>query len=166
MKSVIIVLGSPNDDEGKLSPIAICRCKQALKEFEKNKCVQVICTGGFGENFNTTLKPHGFYTQQYLIEKGIPKEQFLPIPESRFTLEDATLAKPIIDKNHITDIILVTSDFHMPRAKLVFAEIFKSITPQVNFIYAPSKTLLPATELASLYAHEKKAIVREIKNIG
>jgi uncharacterized SAM-binding protein YcdF (DUF218 family) len=161
INTVIIVLGSPNDDEGNLSPTAISRCQQAKLEFDKNNNVQILCTGGFGASFNTTTKPHGFYTKQYLMNKGIIESVFLPIVESRFTLEDARLSKTVLEQENITEVILVTSDFHMARAKLVFNYVF----PKINFTYSPAVTLLPAVDLIRLRDHEKKAILRELENI-
>jgi hypothetical protein len=48
---VIVVLGSPNDDEGKLSGIAMERCFQAVAEFEKHPGYAVMPTGGWGAHF-------------------------------------------------------------------------------------------------------------------
>ena len=65
-KSVIIVLGAPNDSEGNLSAIAIERCQQALIEYAQNPGAKILPTGGWGEHFNTTDKPHSHYLRQYL----------------------------------------------------------------------------------------------------
>ena len=78
MKTVIIVLGSPNDAQGNLSDIALSRCEQAYGEFVKQPTAFVHCTGGFGA-FNVTDQPHGFYTKQYLMHKGIPADKFLDV---------------------------------------------------------------------------------------
>ncbi|MBU2893075.1 YdcF family protein [Colwellia sp. D2M02] len=160
MNSVIIVLGSPNDEQGNLSALGIARCEQAWQEYTKNPDTKVLCTGGFGASFNVTNQPHSFYTREYLINKGVPKTQFLPLVLSRFTLEDATLAKIVIEAAQITDAVLVTSDFHMTRAKFIFSYVF----PTIQFSYAPALTILAADELAALHEHENKAMLREYKN--
>jgi uncharacterized SAM-binding protein YcdF (DUF218 family) len=161
MSSVIIVLGSPNDDNGNLLPIAISRCEKALLEYNRIDECKILCTGGFGQHFNVTTLPHGEYVQNYLIDKGVPHSSFLEIALSSFTLEDATLAEPILVNHGITHIVLVTSEFHMERAKLVFNHVL----PNFSFDYAEAETLVSAVELQRLREHEEKAIKRDLLNI-
>ena len=161
MTCAIIVLGSPNDPLGNLLPIAISRCEKALQEYYRIGDCKILCTGGFGQYFNVTNNPHGRYVQQYLERKGIASTAFLEIALSAFTLEDATLAKPILQKNAITDVVLVTSDFHIKRAELVFSHIL----PEINFEYATATTLVTDVEFERLVEHEKKAIKRELVNL-
>lgn len=157
MKTAIVVLGSQNDENGALSPIAQARCDKALQVYKMYPSSLVLCTGGFGANFNVTAQPHGYYTRQYLIEKGIAAGVFLDIAASRFTIEDATLSKPILDEKGISSFKVVTSDFHMPRVKLIFKQFFSHYT--VEFIEAD--TPLPKTAIQRLIAHEAFAIERE-----
>lgn len=161
MAYAIIVLGSPNDQLGNLLPIAISRCEIALQEYHRIGDCKILCTGGFGQHFNVTNMAHGQYVQCYLESKGIPHSAFLEIALSAFTLEDATLAKPILQKNAITDVVLVTSDFHIKRAQLVFNHIL----PQINFEYTAAKTLVTDVEFELLIEHEKNAIKRELVNL-
>ena len=78
VNGVILVLGSPNDAQGHLSSIALERCSQALAEFRKNPGYAVLPTGGWGEHFNTTDKPHGFYVRRELQTRGFPNQPFCP----------------------------------------------------------------------------------------
>jgi len=160
MSCAIVVLGSPNDKDGKLLPIAISRAEAALVEFKTNRNYKLLCTGGFGEHFNLTNIPHGQYLQEYLISKGVPSSSFIEIAHSSFTLQDATLSKPILQRHAITHCILVTSDFHMERAKLVFNQVF----PNVDFVYSSAETLVSEDEFQKLIEHEQKAIIRELHN--
>jgi len=160
MSCAIVILGSPNDKHGNLLSIAISRAEAALAAYNKTNDFKLLCTGGFGEHFNLTNIPHGQYMQEYLTDNGIPSSAFIEIALSSFTLEDATLSKPILDKYSITRCILVTSDFHMERAKLVFNQIM----PDKDFEYLEAKTLLSEVELQKLIKHEKNAISRELVN--
>ncbi len=160
MTCAIVVLGSPNDKHGNLLPIATSRAQAAFAQYNKMSECKILCTGGFGEHFNITIIPHGQYIQEYLIDKGIPSSSFIEIATSSFTLEDATLSKPILEKYYITRCILVTSDFHMERAKLVFNQIM----PNMDFEYVAAKTLVDEVEFQSLITHEKSAIKRELAN--
>lgn len=140
---VIIILGSPNDEKGNLSNIALSRCNHAIEVHSFYPDASILCTGGFGEHFNTTKKAHGFYTSNYLKSKGIPESRFLDIALSSYTFEDATLSRPILYSVNAKNIILITSDFHMERAFLLFSHIM----PDINFKKSPSKTFLPENEL-------------------
>ena len=161
MSRVIIVLGSPNSDDGQLFAIGIARCEQAFLEFNKYPDAKILCTGGFGQLFNRTNLPHYVYTQRYLQNKGLVVADFLPPALSAYTFEDATSAQPILAKYDTKQATLVTSDFHMARAKLIFSHVM----PDINFEYAAAKADLPEAELAKLVAHEHQAIIREKANL-
>ena len=161
MSCAIVILGSPNDEDGNLLPIAISRAETALEAYKKVGQCKLLCTGGFGEHFNLTRTPHGQYIQDYLISKGVPTSSFIEIALSSFTLEDATLAKPILEQHAITRCILVTSDFHMERAKLVFNHVF----PDLDFKYSEAETKVDKDEFQKLAKHEKNAIEREKINL-
>ena len=61
MNKLIMVLGAPNDDNGQLSPIAIDRLYRAYDLATCYSTAKIICTGGKGEHFNNTTKPHYYY---------------------------------------------------------------------------------------------------------
>lgn len=153
---VIVVLGSPNDAEGQLSSIALERCAQALSEFEKRPGYAILPTGGWGEHFNTTDKPHGFYVRRELLTRGIPESAFLPCAESSNTIEDASLSRPILDAYPNADLIVITSDFHAARAQFLFEREF----PERRIASSTSATNLPPDELAQRQDHERKALKR------
>ena len=155
-KIAIVVLGSPNDADGKLSSIALERCRQALAEYSHHPDACILPTGGWGEHFNTTDKPHGHYTRLYLTTQGVPESQFLECAESANTVQDASLAKPIIERHGITELIIVTSDFHIPRAQFLFQREF----PDIRLTFSAAKTNLPEEDLLRLRNHEEKALAR------
>ena len=156
MKTAIIVLGSPNDALGNLSTIAIERCRQALLEYRRTPAAKIIATGGWGAHFNTTEHPHGYYARKHLEAQGVPAEDILECVESANTVEDARLCRPVVKRHRITDLIVVTSDFHVPRARFLFDQAFRK--PRLT--YSASKTHLPADELARLKQHEEMALAR------
>lgn len=159
MKGVIILLGAPNDERGRLSSIARERCEQVILEYKKHPDYKILPTGGFGPHFNVTNKPHGFYSSRYLISKGIPKEDILEGVESSSTLEDADFSWPIIQKSGVERVIVVTSDFHVPRAQIIFKRKFVEIA----LSFAGSKTHLSKKELGELKLKEKGAI-KKLRN--
>ena len=156
MNGTVILLGAPNDDTGKLSSLAVERCREALKVYEHRVGFSILPTGGFGEHFNRTAKPHAYYTRNFLLENGVPTKDILEPALSSFTLEDAALSRPIVDRYGIKDLIVVTSDFHLRRVKLIFERTFKGYT----LSFRGSKTNLQQDELSALVAHEEQATAR------
>lgn len=159
-KGVIVVLGSPNDVEGNLLSVALERCSQALVEFQKHPEYALLPTGGWGEHFNTTDKPHAYYLKQKLLGLGIPEPAFLPFAESSNTMEDASLSRPILAIFPTAELIVVTSDFHAARARFLFAREF----PDRRITISESATFLPPDVLNRLRSHEKKALGKLTQN--
>lgn len=156
----IVVLGAPNDADGTLSSLARERCQQALSEYSRHPDAYLLPTGGWGEHFNTTDKPHGYYTRRYLMAHGIPEQQFLECAESANTVEDAAIAKPIVERHKITELIVVTSDFHIARAQFLFLREF----PNTPLSFSAATTNLPEDDLKQRKAHEEKALARLRQN--
>lgn len=160
--SVIIVLGAPNDDQGNLSDIALSRCQTALKAYRESPQSKLLLTGGFGAHFNQTDTPHAMHGQRYLISQGVPETAFTDIALSRFTFEDATLAIAIIEKLQCRELCVVTSEFHMPRAKLIFSQIFANLA----LSYLEAATPVSADKLQLLMQHELSVMDREKANLA
>ncbi|HRU19928.1 MAG TPA: YdcF family protein [Kiritimatiellia bacterium] len=155
-KLAIVILGAPNDAEGNLSSIAIERCQRALTEYAANPDAKMLPTGGWGDHFNTTDKPHGYYTRQYLMAHGVPERNILECAESANTIQDAQLVRPIVRRHEIDALIVVTSDFHIPRARFLFEREF----PDLRLSFSAAQTHLPEEELGRLKEHEAKALAR------
>ena len=115
-----------------------------------------MCTGGFGDHFNTTDKPHHYYSMKYLVEKGIPEAAFLDAPLSSNTIEDFQLIKDLVITENPDVLTVITSDFHMKRAQILCNRIINYA--KVIFIPAPSS--LSKEELVPLIEHETSAIKR------
>ena len=153
---VIIVLGAPNDETGRLSERALERAERALEEFHDHPGYRILTTGGYGAHFNTTSKPHGCYSRQYLIGKGVPENAFLPVAESTNTPEDARLSKPILEPLGVRELRIVTSDFHVARARFCFEREF----PSHPLVFCPATTIATEAERQRLHDHETRALAR------
>lgn len=156
MKSIILLLGSPNDDKGNLSTTAVNRIECAYHLYAENRDMLFLCTGGFGEHFNVTNQPHAFYAKQELIKLGADENAFLPFVLSGNTYEDFTLSKPLIEKELPDVLFIVTSDFHMERVKL----LHKRIIDYPRTVFLSAQSTLPKEELSLLIKHEREAIKR------
>jgi uncharacterized SAM-binding protein YcdF (DUF218 family) len=155
---ILIVLGAPNDPSGNLSKIAIDRLDACFNLYEKNK--RILCTGGWGQQFNTSEEAHATYAKRYLIEKGVSENDFLELALSSNTVEDAAKVKEIISNLEHPQLTVITSAYHVDRVKLIFRQVLKNY----DIHYVGVKSDLPEEQLNILIKHEKKAIQSIRKN--
>ena len=94
MQKVVVVLGSENLPDGILGSIAKDRLNKCIAVFSEE--YHILCTGGWGDHFNTTEKSHASYAIEYLIGKGISKAFILPPILSGHTVEDAVMIKDFL----------------------------------------------------------------------
>lgn len=114
----------------------------------------MMVTGAFGLNFNTTSRPHAFYLEKYLRQHGIPAGDILPFVPSHNTVEDARLSRAVVPQYGCKEIVVVTSDFHLPRVRYLFQKMFAGY----NLQFVGSKTVISAEELRVLQEHERKSL--------
>src|SRR6185503_13510096 len=123
-KEVIIVLGAPNDDSGVLSDIARQRAQLAGLEYYRRPQCKVVLTGGFGAHFNTSPKPHASHLAEFLRGAGIPAVDLIECGTSSNTVEDAVHSKRLLDGMPHHCPLVITSDFHVRRATLIFRAVY------------------------------------------
>ena len=151
-KEVLVVLGSPNSPSGELSDISKSRLDYCRKMFTKG--LLILCTGGWGPHFNTSDKPHAFYGKEYLMGNGLSVEAFLEIALSGNTVDDAVKLKAILSNHSNVKLIVITSDYHIERVKLIFNEILDKY--EMSFVGVESN--MEAEKLRQLIEHENNAI--------
>ncbi len=158
IQGFIIILGSPNSETGELYQPAKERCELALSEYNKLGNYKILCTGGYGNHFNTSSKPHAFYLKNYLIKRGIPENSFVEFAESKNTITDATLSKEIVLKYGVKDIRVITSDYHLNRALFLFKKNYADT--DIHLLFSVSKTDEKNCEfdLEEIKQHETKSL--------
>ncbi|MGL4474963.1 MAG: YdcF family protein [Shewanella sp.] len=174
MSELILQLGAPNLANGQLSAIAQARCETTFHCWQQAPSQFIMCTGGFGAHFNQSTRFHANWVQDYLVNLGVPSDKFLAPVASRFTFEDASLSlAPLTElktRFGLTQLTLVTSDFHMPRVQLIFNAVLLSgaqpLLRREQLIYLPAPTPLPKPEQQALVAHEQSVMAREQHNIA
>ncbi|WP_264552251.1 YdcF family protein [Flavobacterium sp. N2038] len=150
---VLIVLGAKNSETGDLSSTPKDRLNYCLKIFNPREHY-ILCTGGFGTHFNTSPDPHATYAMKYLMDKGVDAGSFLEPALSGNTVEDAVLSKKILEDHGLLSAIVITSDYHLERVKLIFDEILKFFSIE----YYGVGHDIEDVKRERLIAHEKKAI--------
>lgn len=151
-KEVLVVLGSPNSPDGELSAISKGRLDYCVQLYSKGKLI--LCTGGWGKQFNTSTEAHAVYAKRYLAEKGVLECDFLDFALSENTVDDAIKIKKIVAKLDNHDLTIITSDFHLERTQLIFQVILKGF----SFSCIGVSCKLEKDQLQRLVTHEKAAI--------
>ncbi len=158
LTGIIVLLGSPNSDQGELYSVARERCSKAIKIYKQSSGYKILPTGGFGAHFNTTAQAHAFYLKKHLIAHGVPEQDILEFAASTNTVEDAALSWPIVARYNVREVIVVTSDYHAARAEYLFRQTYHD----VHLTMAPCPTNWAACDLdrGALWAHEREALAR------
>lgn len=124
----------------------------ALYEARKHQNPLVVCTGyqipGAPESQAEALK-------KQLISKGVPPENIISEKESRSTLENAVMAKPILDAYGVRDVAVVTNKFHIQRSRY----IFEKMCPGYNYKFEEAQNGVTPEQLAELSRLESRKMV-------
>lgn len=160
VKGFIVVLGSPNTEQGELYSIAKERCELTLTEYANNPDYDILLTGGYGSHFNNTDKPHAAYLKRYLISRGIPEDHIVEFAESSNTFEDASLSKPIVLKYGVHNMLVITSDYHLDRAQYIFEKEFADTDVTIKFSGSQTDEIACKLDLEALKRHEQEALVK------
>ncbi|MFH1802333.1 MAG: ElyC/SanA/YdcF family protein [archaeon] len=122
---VIIVLGV-DAPGGKISKEMKSRVDEALKIYKGNKGCKILMAGGFSLRYKGT--DPGFRESQvmreYAIRQGVNKGDVLTEESSRDTLGNAYFTKPLVKKRLWKRIAIVTSDFHIGKARFMFDLVY------------------------------------------
>ena len=116
---------------------AVDRILSGIDLFKNNKASLLILTKG---QLPWSLgMPEGEYLKEFAVKFGVPKESILLTDNVQNTDQEAKSVKKLLNSNDVK-VILITSAFHMPRAKKVFeASNIKVIPFAVDFINSHQK---------------------------
>ena len=96
------------------------RTREAVLLYKNGWVKKIVLSGanfGFGNHETDFSLP-------LAVRLGVPRENLLPIPhEGRSTLEEARTLLPVMEKAGIRTAIIVTSNFHTRRARLIFRRV-------------------------------------------
>ncbi|MEJ2628354.1 MAG: YdcF family protein [bacterium] len=92
--------------------------------------------------------------------EGISEQDFVEEVESKNSLEDALLSRPIVLKYDLKNIIVVTSDYHFERAKYIFEKVFSNLAVTLKFSICKTNENTCDIDLKSHKKHEKEAIIK------
>ncbi len=145
------------------------RFNAGIDLYRANKANKLIFTGG-SSPLNSGRPPEGDLYLNKAISMGIPRRDIFTTNRIFNTQQEAQAIKKLLDeklKLNQKKIILVTSAFHMKRAKRIFEKEGINVTPYpVDFKSAKSTFLLLSNPLKympnSIYLNKSSMAIREI----
>jgi uncharacterized SAM-binding protein YcdF (DUF218 family) len=110
------------------------------------KIKKILITGGQGLN-PVNLQSEAEVLKRFLVMTGIPEEDILIENQSKNTAQNAEFSKTLLKEKGIStnqEFILITSAFHMSRAKGCFDKVeLKTITFPTDYYSSDTKFDIP-----------------------
>ena len=101
---------------------AVDRILTGVELVRQDRVDYLVISGGSGDLFDQSLS-EALFLNRFAIQLGIPAERILLEETSRNTHESAVQTGALLQEAGISDIILVTSAFHMPRSMGCFQKV-------------------------------------------
>lgn len=151
----IIVLGGPLTSNLQPGIWLLSRLDSAIKYYQsiKNNIsdIKFILTGGYTHNKKIS---EANVMKKYLMDNKIPEEIIIEENKAINTIENAIYSKNIITQcasekkdNQNINILVITSDFHIPRSKIIFSNTFGKY---YDIAYVGSNTQCDKEELKKI----------------
>ena len=121
---VAIVLGAYTDGF-RPSPTLTARLKAGLHLYRIGYVSHIIVSGGRGEDETVTESSS---MKRFLVLNGVPAESVSEDRKSRDTFENLRNSRTLMKKKDFQQSIIVTSDYHLPRALAVARQLEMEVT--------------------------------------
>ena len=121
---ILIVLGGSIADPGLLNESSYWRCRFASDTFRKGGFREIIVSGG-----GSVKVAAGPAMRDFLVAFGVPPEQIRTETRSTSTRENALYVKEMLARESGRKVLL-TSDFHIWRARRTFAKAGLAVLPR------------------------------------
>lgn len=121
-----VVLGAGIDGE-QPSLTLRRRLDSSIKFLNENPDAKLIASGGFGAGLRVS---EAEVMKRYLIEQGINEERILKEERSKTSDENLKYTRALLRElngEQLQDILVITSDYHMFRAKLIASRYFSQV---------------------------------------
>jgi|TARA_B100001971_G_C18130716_1_gene504664 uncharacterized SAM-binding protein YcdF (DUF218 family) len=170
MKDVIIVLAGGVNPDGTLPKSPKARVEKGVELYKDRQARKLVMSGAYGFWLDwlkkVPVKHESVAMKEYAISLGVPSDAILIEDQSKDTLGNAYFTKiNVLEKYSWKDVVVVTSEFHIPRTKIVFDVV---LGPDYKINYVPSENILTDEEQAKWQESEKKTIVisNQIVDVG
>ncbi len=138
----IVVFAGGVGESGKPGQGYEERVQYAVELYEKGYAKNIIFSSGYVYVFEEPL-----VMKALALSLGVPEDIIILDAQASNTYENIKFSKRILDNNHWSSIILISSPYHMLRASMVFNKIARD----TQVVYAPVPNSL-------FYAHPEKDV--------
>jgi uncharacterized SAM-binding protein YcdF (DUF218 family) len=122
------------------------RITHALQLYQEGKIKKILITGGQGLN-PVNPQSEAEVLQRFLLMTGVPAEDMMIEDQSKNTAQNAEFSKSFLEEKGISitqEFVLITSAFHMSRAKGCFDKVgLKTITFPTDYYSSDTKFDIP-----------------------
>jgi uncharacterized SAM-binding protein YcdF (DUF218 family) len=156
--NVILILGSGLKNN-QLTPTLQARLDKGLTEAHRLPSANILLAGGVGTN---QIKSEAAVMADYLMMRGTEPSRILLEERSTSTYENLIFSKALLpDLDPLfTRIMIVSSDFHLPRAKAIAHRLN---LPIVSTVGAPTPLLIRYNaRLREYFAFIKSSLLNEL----
>jgi len=129
------------------------RIKYGIELYQKGYAPKIAFTGGKEDLLLIDLSwPE--IAKEYALTQGIPSEAIL-IADANSTYEEALQIKKIMADHKLNSVIIVSSPYHMRRARLIFKSVLQG---EANLIFAPVPLEQSEFKLHSWWTDEESLV--------
>jgi uncharacterized SAM-binding protein YcdF (DUF218 family) len=151
----IICLGGGVEKDGSLTKDSKARVERAVELYQEGLSSTIIFSGGSIFLVSQVLpKTEAQLMKEYSLSLGIPESSILLEEKSKDTIGTAYFTKIDFAKpRYWRNLAVVTSDYHVPRAKLIVGRIFG---PEYTISYLDAPTSFSVKERLLKLEEERK----------
>lgn len=143
----ILVLGTPTDENGHLTPSQRWRVDEAVREYRRGRAQHIVITGGPTLNGFVEARAMGAYARA----QGIPASALLEDDRAMTTIQNIRNSQGILDAHGWRRVEVISSPEHLPRAALILERERTDLLWQMHAAATPGRSRLQA---AVQYAEE------------
>lgn len=156
-KDVIIILGGGVNSDGSLPDIARSRVQKGVDLFREGAAPRLLMSGCWDFwREDTPLQTEAEAMKEYATVLGVSPDVIFKEEESKDTIGNAYFCKiQYLRVHHWNKVIVITSDYHMNRTKLIFEKVLGS-EYAVEFIGV--ETHVSKEILGQLFSRETRVV--------
>lgn len=128
VKDAIVVLGCGVRKDGSLTVITQTRVDKGVKLFREEVAKHIVLTGHKEHWLRyTPPKSEARAMKDYALSLGVSKRSIVLEEKARTTLGNAYFTKKdVLEPRDWKNLVVVTSDFHVPRSEYIFRKVLGS----------------------------------------
>lgn len=116
---VLVVLGSPADEDGNPTPKELARVSEAVREYERGVAPRLLFTGGPERNQYVEAD----VMAGAAAARGIPPSAILVETKATDTIQNACYSTRILQAHGWHSAEVISSAYHLPRAGMILSRI-------------------------------------------